>query len=378
LQAASASVGATNRPPSLPLPRYKKESPSVSNRNSPGPQSPEKLKLSRRTVLTGASAAASVVGLAAFGTLHSSSAKQPQSGTSPATPNPIGSPIPQEVTQYANDWPVVQGNLQSTRAAANSPINASNLNTLTQLWSVPITATGGFGGITATPVVIGDTIYLQDMQSNVFALDRNTGKEIWRQDYNVPNNGPDGVAVAYGYVFAATGDTSTAFALDQKTGAKVWEAKLSNNDFECIDMAPLVYGNTVYISTNPNNVTNGNYRGGARGILYALDALTGRTLWSFDTATDNLGDRPGSIRARGCGIRRPWTMRATSISGREIRRRIRAIPITRAAPAVQARTTTRIRWFRSPRRPVRSAGTSTRIRTICMTTISSRVPCWRR
>ena len=146
--------------------------------------------------------------------------------------------------------------------------------------------------MTATPVIIDNVVYLQDMQSNVVAFDLGTGKEIWRADYSDPSNGPNGVAVAYDMVFAATGDTSVAFALDIKTGKEIWSAKLSNNDFECIDMAPAVYDNTVYISTNPNNTTHGNYRGGARGILYALDAATGKTLWSFDTATDNLWGAP--------------------------------------------------------------------------------------
>jgi glucose dehydrogenase len=250
--------------------------------------------LSRRKLLVGAGATLGAVGIAGMSAQHpTNAAKEPQTGTGPATPNPLGTaPIPPEVTQYANDWPVAQGNLQATRAAANSPINASNLNNLTTAWTVPITATGGFGGMTANPVVLGNRIYLQDMQSNVYALDRDTGNQVWRTDYKVPSNGPNGVAVAYGNVYAATGDTSVAFALDAKTGKQIWAAKLSNNDYECIDMAPLVYDNTVYISTNPNNVTHGNYRGGARGIVYALDAATGVTLWSFDTAADNLWGAP--------------------------------------------------------------------------------------
>jgi alcohol dehydrogenase (cytochrome c) len=130
------------------------------------------------------------------------------------------------------------------------------------------------------------------MMSNVFPLDLATGEEIWRKDYNVNSNGPNGVAIAYGMVFAATGDTATAFALDVKTGEELWSATLTNNNYECIDMVPGVYDNTVYISTNPNNTTYGNYRGGARGILYALDAKSGSTLWSFDTAADNLWGAP--------------------------------------------------------------------------------------
>lgn len=248
--------------------------------------------ISRRKLVLGTGAALGAAGMAAIAA-QGAPTKEPQTGTGPATPNVLSStPVPAEVSQFAGDWPVAQGNLQSTRAASKSPINASTIKQLKVAWTTPITASGGFGGITATPVIIDGTIYYQDMQSNVFALDAVTGKEIWRKDYNVGNNGPDGVAVAYGMVFAATGDTSTAFALDAKTGKEIWSAKLSNSDYECIDMAPAVYDNTVYISTNPNNTTNGNYRGGARGIVWALDAATGRTLWSFDTATDNLWGNP--------------------------------------------------------------------------------------
>ncbi|MGC4192010.1 MAG: PQQ-binding-like beta-propeller repeat protein [Thermomicrobiales bacterium] len=254
--------------------------------------------VSRRKLVTGATATVGAAALASM-VAHGSFAQE-QSGTSPATPNVLSStPVPEEVTANANDWPVAQGNLQATRAAVNSPITSETVSKLAPLWTVPITVSGNFSGITANAVIIGDVIYYQDMQSNVFALDRATGKELWRYDTNVPNNGPNGVAVAYGMVFAATGDNSIAFAVDQQSGKLLWQATLSNSDFECIDMAPAVYDNTVYISTNPNNTTYGNYRGGARGILYALDAKTGKTLWSFDTAADNLWGNPRTNSGAG-------------------------------------------------------------------------------
>ncbi|MGI8485507.1 MAG: PQQ-binding-like beta-propeller repeat protein [Thermomicrobiales bacterium] len=252
-------------------------------------------RITRRSLVAGAAVSLGAAGLASSAVLGQDKAPvvEPQTGTGPATPNVLSStPVPAEVSQYANDWPVAQGNLQATRAASKSPINASNIDKLKVAWTAQITASGGFGGITATPVIIDGTVYYQDMQSNVFAMDAATGKEIWRRDYNVGNNGPDGVAVAYGMVFAATGNTSTAFALDAKTGKEIWSAKLTNNDFESIDIVPAVYDNVVYISTNPNNTTYGNYRGGARGIVWALDAASGKTLWSFDTATDNLWGAP--------------------------------------------------------------------------------------
>lgn len=258
----------------------------------------ERGTVSRRKLVTGATAAlgaATVATLAARGGFA-----QEQSGTSPATPNVLSStPVPAEVTANIDDWPVAQGDLQATRAAKNSPITSETIGKLAPIWTVPITVSGNFSGITANAVILGDVIYYQDMQSNVFALDRATGKELWRYDAKVPSNGPNGVAVAYGMVFAATGDTSVVFALDQKTGALIWENDVSNSDFECIDMAPAVYDNTVYISTNPNNTTYGNYRGGARGILYALDAKGGSTLWSFDTAADNLWGNPRTNSGAG-------------------------------------------------------------------------------
>jgi outer membrane protein assembly factor BamB len=255
--------------------------------------------LSRRQFLAGAGVSFGAAGLAAI-IARNPGLAQEQTGTDPATPNVLSStPVPPEVSQFAGDWPVAQGNLAGTRAAENSPINASNITTLATAWTVPITASGNFSGITANAVILDGTVYLQDMKSNVFALNRETGEELWRKDFNVPSNGPNGVAVAYERVYAATGDTSVVFCLDAKTGELLWQNDVSNNDFECIDMAPLVYDNIVYISTNPNNTSHGNYRGGARGILFALDAASGVTLWSFDTATDNLWGNPRTNSGAG-------------------------------------------------------------------------------
>ena len=47
----------------------------------------------------------------------------------------------------------------------------------------------------------------------------------------------------------------------------------------------------VYVSTVPG-ASYIFYQGGQRGIVYALDAQTGASLWSFDTTTDNLWGNP--------------------------------------------------------------------------------------
>ncbi|MDX1748298.1 MAG: PQQ-binding-like beta-propeller repeat protein, partial [Halobacteriales archaeon] len=138
-------------------------------------------------------------------------------------------------------------------------------------------------------------MYVQDMENNVFALDRSTGEVRWSTMYGVPTEGPNGIAVAYGRVFGGLGDSGDAFALDAETGEEFWRVNLTNNAGEGIDMAPTVYDNVVYISTVPGSEEEF-YEGGQRGILYALDAETGETLWSFDTTagepTGNLWGNP--------------------------------------------------------------------------------------
>jgi glucose dehydrogenase len=209
----------------------------------------------------------------------------------PATAAPLGPAVPPEVSQYANDWPAPQGNLAGTRAAGKSTITAASVGKLQVAWRFQLKVSSRYGGMSAPPLIVGDTVYLQDMMSNVFALDRATGKVKWEHDYNTPSTGPNGIALGYGMLYGGAGDSRQAFALDAASGKEVWRVTLSANPGEGIDMAPTVYGNTVYIATVPGSSTKF-YRGGARGILFALDAKTGGVLWQFDTTTDNLWGNP--------------------------------------------------------------------------------------
>lgn len=214
-------------------------------------------------------------------------AQEAKLNMAPPQPAMLGPAVPPELTQYASDWPVAYGNLAATRAAAKSSIDAATASKLGVAWTFKVTAAGSYGGMTATPLIAGDTVYVQDMMSNVFALDRATGTVKWEKKYNTPTVGPNGLAIGYGMVYGTTGDSAEVFALNAKDGTEIWRVKLSANPGEGIDMAPAVYDNVVYVSTVPGNSQHF-YRGGAKGILYALEAKTGAVLWQFDTTTDNL------------------------------------------------------------------------------------------
>lgn len=168
-------------------------------------------------------------------------------------------------------------------------INSANVASLEEAWAAPIHGTSNFGSYASTPVIDKGVIYSQDLASNVEALDLESGEVLWAKSYEQPDVGPNGIVVAGGMVFGAT--PTAAFALDQKTGEEAWATELTRNSREGIDMAPGYQDGIVYVSTVPLN-TSSLYEGGGAGILWALDAKTGKKLWEFDTVPKNLWGNP--------------------------------------------------------------------------------------
>lgn len=255
--------------------------------------------LTRRRLLVGTGSVVALAALRAGASTFAQDATPPPAVTG-STPeaSPAALPaVPPEQTQYANDWPAPQGNTSNHRAAANSSIDSSNVGSLEVAWSFPVKATSGSGGMTCTPIIAGQNVYVQDMLSNVFALDRNTGKVVWQKEYNATSEGPNGVTIGYGMIFGSTGDNREVFALDAATGEEKWRTILSGNTRDGIDMAPAVYNGVVYISTVPGN-SKAFYDGGARGVLFALDASNGQILWQFYTTDADLWGNP-SVNSGG-------------------------------------------------------------------------------
>src|SRR6266516_1914141 len=192
---------------------------------------------------------------------------------------------PGELSSFAKEWPAPNQDLGNHRVAT-SKINSGNVNQLGVAWTIPIKGGGTFGNYASTPIVADGVAYTQDLTSNVKAIDLKTGQVKWSKDYNAPDVGPNGVAIGYGKIYGATSDF--AFALNKDTGAEVWRSqRLTRNANEGIDMAPGVFDSTVYISTVPGN-TKSFYKGNGAGVLWALDASTGKEKWKFWTVPENL------------------------------------------------------------------------------------------
>ncbi len=234
-----------------------------------------------------------VSGLIAGGCSSSSSSSGTSSST-PACPSKRGATVtgtaPAATGQPAAGWTQPDGDLASTRYVA-SAITSANVSKLGVAWTVPLTMniTHTDGAYATTPVIVNGVVYVQDLNSDVFAISLATGKVVWTHDYDSANGGPDGVNVVGGVVYTAT--ATAAVALDATTGRQLWSRTLVGNGHEGIAMAPGYNDGTVYVSTVPANVKTV-YGAGGDGILFALNARTGAPEWSWNSVP-GLWGHPG-------------------------------------------------------------------------------------
>lgn len=244
------------------------------------------VQLDRRKVVGGVAGAA-----VAAATVSTSMAQDDPTGPGINLPQglpqsePLGAVIPDDVQAAASDWPTYQQNYASDRAARDSGISSENVESLELVWTHFADDDAGLKGPGTSPaLVLGDSVYYQDPDSNIFKLSRETGETIWMTPIGESSGGPSGIAVAYGRVIAHT--TTDLYAVDTETGDLLWRNTLVVNDREGFSGTPVVYDSVIYMGKSP-----GAYAPGNRGSFMAVDAGTGTLLWEFDT-TNNLWGAP--------------------------------------------------------------------------------------
>ncbi len=130
-----------------------------------------------------------------------------------------------------------------------------------RLWSVQIGEGSGKKYLQLAPVIVDNRIYAVDHEGAVYAIDRETGERIWRNELDIAISG--GVGAGEGLLVVSSFD-GQAIALSQQDGAEVWRARLTS---EAVAPAQLMSG-LVLVQT-------------IDGRLTAFDAQDGVQRWSY-------------------------------------------------------------------------------------------------
>ena len=168
-------------------------------------------------------------------------------------------------------------------------ITPANVQTLGLAWYVDLDTRRGQE---STPLVIDGVMYVTTAWSKVLALDAKTGAQIWKFDPEVP--GARGVyaccdvvnrgaAAWQGKIYVGTLD-GRLIALDAATGKPVWSVRTFNESRPyTITGAPRVAKGLVLIG-------NAGSEYDARGYVTAYDAETGEQAWRFYMVPGNPAD----------------------------------------------------------------------------------------
>src|SRR2546429_7465046 len=92
-----------------------------------------------------------------------------------------------------SDWPQANHDYANTRVATGTPISSANVRQLGVDWTFKVSGSSRFGVLGTSPIVVNHVVYLQDLNSNVYAIDLNSGALKWEKRYNASNEGPNGV-----------------------------------------------------------------------------------------------------------------------------------------------------------------------------------------
>src|SRR3954462_8916841 len=187
----------------------------------------------------------------------------------------------------SKNWAVQAGDMYNQRYSKLNQINTRNVGKLQVAWTF---STGVLRGHEGSPLVIGDMMYLHSPFPNkVFAIDLNTQKIAWKYEPKqdpavIPQMCCDtvnrGLAYAEGKVFLQQAD-SMLVALDANTGKVVWSVKNGDPKVGAVNTnAPHIFKDKVI-----TGISGGEW--GVRGYVTAYDINSGKQVWrAYSTGPD--------------------------------------------------------------------------------------------
>jgi quinoprotein glucose dehydrogenase len=219
------------------------------------------------------------------------------------------------------EWPVYGGDLGATKYSVAADLHKGNVAGLVKAWewatgeTPNATTRARPGNFQATPLMIGDTLFLSTSYNRVVALDANTGKPFWEFDPKTYLTGqpPNGTGFVHrGVATWSDGKQRRVFinsrwsliAIDASTGKAIRDF----GDTGYVDLTRELKRNGKpvnkyhYTQTSPpvvwrNLVIVGNgvadrlvYPNDPPGDVQAFDVKTGKRVWSFSPIPNSARD----------------------------------------------------------------------------------------
>jgi membrane-bound PQQ-dependent dehydrogenase (glucose/quinate/shikimate family) len=226
------------------------------------------------------------------------------------------------------DWQHWGGTAAGTRYAPFDQINAENVGKLQVAWTY---RTGVGGAFKATPLQIGDTLYVCLARNIIAALDANTGATRWRFDPQLKDSklgftttcrgvtyfkAPQPAAECAERILTATTD-ARLIAVDARSGKRCADFGTDGEVNLLAGMGDVKPG--FYYVTSPPTLASGvAVLGGwvadnvevqePSGVVRGFDPISGRLLWAWDLGRPDVLTAPPEGQTYTRGTPNAWSV----------------------------------------------------------------------
>jgi quinohemoprotein ethanol dehydrogenase len=183
------------------------------------------------------------------------------------------------------NWITNGGSLANQRYSPLDKIDDGNVDSLKGVWMTHLNNSGTAAKYSAEaqPIAFNGVLYVPTGANDVFAVDQASGDILWQYKADLKPSLASvvccgwlnrGVAIGEGLVFQGQLDGKVV-ALDQRTGKVRWSTDLVDPELGyTITMPPVYYDGKIFVGP-----VGAEY--GTRGFIEALDAKTGKSVWTF-------------------------------------------------------------------------------------------------
>jgi membrane-bound PQQ-dependent dehydrogenase (glucose/quinate/shikimate family) len=217
----------------------------------------------------------------------------------PSKPFPTAAIV---TTNNASDWQHWGASAAGRRYAALEQINTDNVSKLAVAWTY---RTGVGGAFKATPLQIGDTLYVCLARNIIAALNSSTGEQRWRFDPKLKDSkigftttcrgvsyyqAPGAQGECSERILTATTD-ARLIAVDAQTGQRCSDFG-ANGEVSLLTGMGAVTPGFYYVTSPPTIASGVAVLGGwvadnvevqePSGVIRGFDPISGRMLWAWD------------------------------------------------------------------------------------------------